>query len=209
MTGYAVITVSATFSRALVRQPADFEKMLPKLLFGSQSGHCQGQKQYTAEAYFAVFGGVPLGLCVGAAAEAAGAHGQCRNAEGERDIGVCGSEAEIGAEAEMAVDGPQCVKQWGVGGKVGCGAVADFEDGEDQWDFGAGRTGFCGAVRRLDGIFYGTVQCNFKAKELIGAGGAEIDGGVNTFRDGIHAGTAMDGADIERGAGLFRKRCLG
>ena len=72
------------------------------------------------------FGGVPLGQGVGAAAFAACAHGQGRNAQRKGNVGVGRAEAEIGAQAQMAVDGAQSFEQRGIGGQMGGGAVADF-----------------------------------------------------------------------------------
>jgi hypothetical protein len=73
-------------------------------LLGGPFGHCEGEKQYAAKAHFAIFGGVPLGLGVSASAFAAGSHGQGWNAERERDVGVSGTEAKIGAQTQMTVD---------------------------------------------------------------------------------------------------------
>ena len=93
-----------------------------------QLQHGQGEQQHAAQAQIAVFGGVPLGLSVRAAAIAAGAHGESRNAERERNIGVGRAQAQIGAQAEMAIDGAQSFQQRRIGGQLRGGPVADLVD---------------------------------------------------------------------------------
>ncbi len=54
---------------------AEREELVLELLFGGPFGHGEGEEQDAAEAQFAVFGGIPLGLGVRAAAVAAGTDG--------------------------------------------------------------------------------------------------------------------------------------
>ena len=69
--------------------------------------HGEGEQEDARGPGSRSLGGVPLVQGVSAAAIAAGADGKGGDAEGERDVGVGGAEAEIGAQAEMAVDGAQ------------------------------------------------------------------------------------------------------
>ena len=76
--------------------------------------HGEGEKKHTLERELAVFRRIPLVQRVSVSAVAACAHGESRNAERERNVGVGGTQAEVGAQAEMAVDGSQSGKQRGI-----------------------------------------------------------------------------------------------
>ncbi len=86
----------------------------------------RSEQEDTAQAEFAVLVGVPLGDGVGAAALAACADGNGWNAAGEGDIGVCGAEAEVGAQAEMAIDGAEGFEKRRVGGSCAAGRSPIF-----------------------------------------------------------------------------------
>ena len=64
-------------------------------------------------------------------------------------------------------------------------------------------------VPMLDGILHGAMQRDFKAQQLVGIGGSEIDGGLSAFRNRVHADAAANGAEIERGARLFGQGSFG
>ncbi len=53
------------------------------------------------------------------------------------------------------------------------------------------------------------MQCDLEAQQFGGAGGAEVDGGCGVFGDGVDAGSAVDGAEVQRGARLFGQRGFG
>ena len=136
-----------------------------KLLFGSPFDHGQGQQQHPPEANFAIFGGVPLGLGVRAAAVSSRAQRQSRNAQRERDIGVCRAQTKIGAQAQMPVHGAQSVEERRVAGQLRCGTVADLGDGEgQQLPCSARLRSFTTAFGSLDGVFNGAVQGDLKTQ---------------------------------------------
>ena len=70
----------------MTRSP--FEERRGVLLLSGPLGHGYGEEEDAAEAGFAVLVAVPLGDGVGAAAIAACAHGERRDAESDRDVGV-------------------------------------------------------------------------------------------------------------------------
>lgn len=61
----------------------------------------------------------------------------------------------------------------------------------------------------LDGILDGAMQRDLKTQKLIGIGGSEIDIRVSTFRNGVDADAAANGANVERGARLVGQRSFG
>ena len=153
--------------------------------------HGEGEQQHALEAQFAILRRVPLGLGVRAASLAARAHRQRGYAKRERDVGVGGAEAQIGAQAQMTVHGAQCFEQRRVGGQAGGGAVADLFDGECERPAQARRVGAGLCVGAIDGVFNGAVQCDLKAQQLLGTGGAEVDGSRGRLWNGIDAGAAL------------------
>ena len=109
----------------------------------------------------------------------------------------------------MAVHGAQSFQQGRVGRQLRCGPVADFVDLEGQQAAATGRSGFCLRIPVVHGIFHGAMQGDLQPQKLVGTGGAEINRGLCAFRDGIHAGAALNRAQVERGARLFRESRLG
>ena len=70
----------------------------------------EGEEDAT-EGGLAAGGVVPLGDGVDAAAGAPGAKGDGGDAEREGEVGVGGADADLGAEAEVAIDGVKGVEQ--------------------------------------------------------------------------------------------------
>jgi hypothetical protein len=108
----------------------------------------------------------------------------------------------------MAIDGAKGLENGRITSELGCRAIADFFDGKGERSAVARAEVFCRSVGLIDGIFDGTMQGDFEAEEFVGAGGAEIDGGGSAFGNGVDAGAAVDGAEVESGAGFFRQRSV-
>jgi hypothetical protein len=90
------------------------------------------------------------------------------NAQRERNVGVGRAEAQIGAQAQMAVNGAQGFEAAANRREAAGGTVADFGDGEGQQRLGAQHRFACGIRAMLDGVFDGAMQGDFKAQQLVG-----------------------------------------
>ena len=161
-------------------------------------GGVEEGEQDAAQGGFAAGRIVPLGEGVDAVASAAG--GQCRggNVEGEREIGVGGAEAELGAEVEVPIDGAQGVKERGVGRQGGGGAVADVLDLQ-----GDGRVVADVAVGHGDELLEGAVKIEGEGVELGGVGGTEVERDGGRVRNGVDGRSAGNLAGAEGGSGVF------
>jgi hypothetical protein len=69
---------------------------------------------------------------VDAGAVASAADGEGGNGEREGEVGVGGADVGFGGDLQVAVDGFEAGEEWGVGGKVAGGAVADAFGGEAE-----------------------------------------------------------------------------
>src|ERR1017187_10657710 len=110
-----------------------------------------------------------------AAAIASRTQGQSRNAQRERNIGIGGTEAKIAAQAQMPVHGAQCVKERRVARQLRGGSVADLGDREGKQSPALRGARLDCSIGALDRVFNGAMQGDLQARELLSAGGAEID----------------------------------
>ncbi len=149
-------------------------------------------------------GVVPLIAGVDASAVAAGADADCRNAEREGNIRVRRSDARLGADAKVAVDGEQVVierRAIGCGGQTAGGTVTDALDRESSLRI---RTAFAQLggrrVCRQHGVFDGPMQLDFQADQLFSRCGAEIEARAGVLRNCVDGTSAFNGANIQRRA---------
>ena len=76
-----------------------------------ESGGVEEGEEDAAEGSLAAGGVVPLPEGVDAAAGAAGAEGDGGDAKREREISVGGADADLGAEAQVTIDGVEGVEE--------------------------------------------------------------------------------------------------
>jgi len=70
-------------------------------------------------------------------------------------------------------------------------------------------TRFCLRVRAINGVFDSAMQRYLQPQKLVRAGGAEINRGLRAFGDRVHAGAAVNRAQIQRSPRLVRHLGLG
>jgi len=162
---------------------------------------CEKEKKDAAQGSFAAGWVVPLLDGVDVASDASRADGEGGNAEGERQIGVGGTEALLGGEREVAVYSAEGGEKSRVIGERCGGAVADGLDVKRRWL----RSG----AFRSDGVFEDAADLAGGGVEMLCTGGAKLDECSCGGGDGVDGGSARDVSDVERGDGSAGERKVG
>jgi hypothetical protein len=116
------------------------------------------------------------------------------------NVGVGRTEAEVGANPEMTVNRAQRFEHRGIGRQLRSGSVTDSCDGESEGSAAAATKLFGNLIGATDCIFDGAMEGHLKTQELVGACRTKINRSHRALGNGIHAGAAVDGSNVQRGA---------